>query len=82
MHQSMPDYADLFEDDRLFNRSIAMPIAKHFSSATSIGKARRDGIAKYLQSKKIRFQARTIHRRTAWSSIAADPDPLAPLLTD
>lgn len=82
MHQSMPGYADLFEDDKLFNRSIAMPIAKHFSSADSIRRVGSDGIAKYLQSKKIRFQARTIDRITAWSSIAADPDPLAALLTE
>ncbi len=82
MHQSMPGYADLFEDDRLFNQSIAMPIAKHFSSAASIQRARSDGMTKYLQSQKIRFQVRTIDRITAWSSIAADPDPLSPLLTD
>jgi len=82
MHQSMPGYADLFEDDKLFNKSIAMPIAKHFSSAASIKRAGSDGIAKYLRSQKIRFQIRTIDRVTVWASIAADPDPLAPLLTD
>lgn len=82
MHQSMPGYADLFEDDKLFNNSIAMPIAKHFSSAASIKRAGSDGIAKYLQSQKIRFQVRTIDRIVAWSLIAADPDPLALLLTE
>jgi hypothetical protein len=28
----MPAYADLFEDDKLFNKSIAMPIALGFPS--------------------------------------------------
>ena len=35
MHQAMPGYADLWEDDKLYHRSIAMPIALAFPSAGS-----------------------------------------------
>lgn len=82
MHQSMPGYADLFEDDKLFHRSIAMPIAKHFSSAASVKRAGSKGVAEYLKSQKIRFQSQTIDRIVAWSANAADSDSLGPLLTD
>ncbi|VAW72678.1 hypothetical protein MNBD_GAMMA15-1138, partial [hydrothermal vent metagenome] len=82
MHQAMPGYADLFEDDKLFNRSIAMPVAKKFSSADAIKRAGVRGIAKYLKSQKIRCQIRTIDKIYAWSLIAAEADPLHKLLTD
>lgn len=36
---------------------------------------------KYLKSQKLRFQARTLDRIAAWAAIAAEQDPLAPLLT-
>lgn len=82
LHQSMPGYADLYEDDALFVRSVAMPIAKKFSSAESIKRAGSAGMAKYLKSQKIRFQTRTLDRIAAWATNAADPDPLADMLTD
>lgn len=81
MHQTIPGYADLFEEDKLFSRSIAITIAKRFSSASSIKRAGSGGIAKDLKSQKIRFQIQTIDRIVAWSATAADPDPLAELLT-
>ncbi len=82
MHQSMPGYADLFEDGKLFSKSVAMPVAKQFSSSAAAKKAGSEGMAKYLKSQKIRFQIRTLERIAAWASIAADPDPLGPMLTD
>ncbi len=82
MYQSMPGYADLWEDDHLFNGSIALPIAKQFPSADAIKKAKQVGLARHLRKNKIRFQERTLDKIYAWSLQAADPDPLLGLLTD
>jgi transposase len=82
MHQAMPGYADLWEDDKLFGHSVAMPIAKHFSSAEAINKAEQRGLATYLRKNKIRFQQRTLDKIYAWSLQATEPDPLAELLSD
>ncbi len=81
MHQAMPGCAELWEDDLLFNKSIAMVIAKQFSSAHTIAQAGPTGMAKYLCQEKIRFQERTLDKIHAWSLLAADPDPLIELLT-
>lgn len=82
LHQSMPGFADLFEDDKLFNKSIAMTIANQFSSASSIKQAKADGMAAYLRNNKVRFQDRTLDKIYAWSLQAADADPLQVLLTE
>lgn len=82
LHQSMPGYADLFEDDKLFNKSIAMTIAKQFSSAEQIKKAKADGMAAYLRKIKVRFQTQTLDKIYVWSLQAADADPMQSLLTE
>lgn len=81
MHLTMPGYADLFVDDKLFNRSIALPVAEPFSSAMAIGALGVDGIAKHLKKNKIRFQLRTIEKIVAWSKTAADASELATMQT-
>lgn len=81
MHQTMPGYADLWEDDKLFSNSIALPIAKQFCSAEAIKNAKGAGLARYLRKNKVRFQERTLDKVYAWSLQAADSDPLADLLT-
>ena len=75
MHQTMPGFADLFEDDKLFNKSIAMPVALEFSSSEKIQLAGVDKIANYLKEQKIRSQPRTIERIVAWSATATEPSP-------
>lgn len=82
IHQAMPGYADLWEDDKLFNHSIALPIARQFSSAEAIKQAKQRGLAKFLRNNKIRYQERTLDKIYAWSLQAADPDPLADLLNE
>ncbi len=82
MHQAMPGYADLWEDDKLFNKSIALPIAKQFTSAEAIKKATQAAMAKHLRSIKTRFQERTLDKIHAWSRQAADAAPLQELLTE
>jgi len=81
LHQTMPGFADLFEDDKLFHKSIAMPIALKFSSAEAIRLAGVDGITRYLNKAKIRFQTRTIERIVAWAGAAGEPSEIAGMHT-
>jgi transposase len=81
LHQTMPGYADLFEDDKLFHKSIGLPIALQFSSPAAIRVAGTRGIARYLAQSKVRFQARTIERIVAWAGGAAEPAELAEMYT-
>lgn len=81
LHQTMPGFADLFEDDKLFHKSIALPVALAFSSAAAIRRAGVAGIATHLTTMKVRFQRRTIERIVAWASVAAEPSELAEMYT-
>lgn len=81
LHQTMPGFADLFEDDKLFHDSIAMPVALGFASAQAIGKAGIAGVAAHLKSAKVRFQMRTVERIVAWASTAAEASELATMHT-
>jgi transposase len=81
LHQTMPGFADLFEDDKLFHKSIALAVALRFSSAEAIRCAGVGGIASHLSEAKVRFQARTIERIVAWAGAAAEPAELAPMYT-
>jgi hypothetical protein len=81
LHQTMPGFADLFEDDKLFRKSIAMPVALALPSAAAIREAGVDGIARHLQRTKVRFQTRTIERIVAWARTAAEPSELAAMYT-
>ena len=81
MHMTMPGYADLFVDDRLFNKSIAIAVAERFPSAAAIDSADVDSIAKQLKQDKIRFQRRTIEKIVAWSAGAAPASTLASMQT-
>lgn len=82
LHQTMPGYADLFEDDKLFHKSIATPIALRYSCADQIRAAGIDGMTAYLKEQKIHFQARTVERIDAWSSTAVPASPLLSMLSD
>jgi transposase len=81
MHLTMPGFADLFEDDKLYHDSIAMPVALKFTSPAEVQLAGVRGIANYLTSAHVRFQTRTVERIVAWSSTAAEPSDLSPMLT-
>lgn len=81
LHLTMPGFADLFADEKLFHESIALPVALAFSSAAALRQAGAAGIARHLTSAKVRFQTRTIERIVAWAGIAAEPSELAPLHT-
>ena len=81
LHQTMPGFADLFEDAKLFHNSIALPVALNFSSAEAIRQAGVIVIASHLNKTKVRFQTRTIERIVAWSSTAVEPSELAAMHT-
>ncbi|MCH8147693.1 MAG: transposase [Planctomycetes bacterium] len=81
LHQTMPGFADLWEDAKLFHKSIALPAALKFSSADAIRKSGVDGIAAHLRKTKVRFQTRTIERIVAWAGTAAEPSELAAMRT-
>lgn len=81
LHQTMPGFADLFEDDQLFHKSIALPIALQFISAEAIRQAGVAGLASHLSETKVRFQSRTIERIVAWAGTAAEPSELAAMHT-
>ncbi len=81
LHQTMPGFADLWEDDKLFHKSIALCVALNFSSADAIRKAGVDGIASHLNNTKVRFQRRTIERIVAWAGTAAEPSELGAMHT-
>jgi transposase len=81
LHQTMPGFADLFEEDKLFHKSIALPVALQFPSAEAIRQSGINDIANHLHKTKVRFQTRTIERMVAWASTAAEPSVLATMLT-
>jgi len=81
LHQTMPGFADLFEEDTLFHKSIALPIALKFTSADAIRDAGVAGITSHLTKTNVRFQTRTIERIVAWASTAADPSELEEIHT-
>jgi transposase len=81
LHQTMPGFADLFDEDHLFCKSIALPIALQFSSAEAIRRSGVDGIMSYLHKTHVRFQTRTIERIVAWAGTAAESSELAAIHT-
>ncbi len=81
LHQTLPGFADLFEDDKLYRQSIALPVALQFTSADAIRRVGVEGIARHLKQTNVRFQTRTIERIVAWASTAAEPSELAAMQT-
>lgn len=81
LHQTMPGFADLFEDDKLFHKSIALAVAERFVLPEAIRSAGAAGVARYLSDAKMRFQTRSLDRIVAWASGAAEPAELAAVYT-
>lgn len=81
LHQTMPGFADLFDEGRLFQGSLAIPIALQFPSAEAIRCAGVSKIGSYLCENNIRFQDRTLERIVAWAGTASEPAELAVMFT-
>jgi transposase len=81
LHQTLPGYADLFDEDKLFQHSIALPVALQFPSAAAIRDAGVAGLTRYLTQAHVRFQTPTVERIVAWAGIAAESSELAEMYT-
>lgn len=81
LHQTMPGFAELFANDKLFNNSIALPVALHFPSADAIRRSGAQGIASQLTKENVNFQSRTIERIVAWAPTAPPASELASIQT-
>jgi transposase len=81
MHLTMPGFADLFDDNKLFDKSIALPVAWQFSSAAVISQAGVDGLATYLKQAKISWKRTTLERIVAWAGTAPEPSELVAMHT-
>jgi hypothetical protein len=81
LHQTLPGFADLFDEDKFFHKSIALPVALQFPSAEAIREAGVQGLARHLNQTHVGFQARTLERLVAWAGTAAESAELAPMYT-
>ena len=76
----MPGFADLFDDDKLFYKSIAI-LWPCNSLPPKRFVARSRWNAKHPSDTKIRFQTQTIKHIVAWASTATEPSELAAIHT-
>jgi transposase len=78
LERCLPGYAALFPDDELWARPLPVCVARRAGSAEAIRRAGASGVTRWLDQKRLRFQARSVGRVVAWASNAAPADPLAP----
>ncbi len=81
LHLTMPGFAELFEDGRLFRQALALPIALRYPSAATIREAGTIEIAAWLKREKVRFQTSSVERVVAWAAVAAEPCELSEIYT-
>ena len=73
LHATLPGYAGLFENDKFWSSSVAMPLARRVASPEAVQQLRSTGIEKLLREAGIRFQQRTLDKILGWSEQAAAP---------
>jgi len=81
LQRCLPGYADLFPEDDLWTRPVAMAVARRAADPEVIRAAGVCGIQHRLAEDKLRAQRRTIERLVAWAGNAAAADPLCQHLT-
>jgi transposase len=81
LQRCLPGYADLFPEDDLWTRPVAMAVARRAAGVEVILAAGVLGVERWLAEDKLRAQARTIQRIVAWAGNAAAADPLCEHLT-
>lgn len=74
LHATLPGFAGLFESDKLWSSSVAMPLARRLASPGAARQLGGAGIGQLLREADIRFQQRTIDKIMGWSEQAAAPD--------
>lgn len=81
LHQTMPGYADLFDDDTFFDHRTALPLAYHFESAKEITKAGTEKMALFLKNSKTILHWRSIEKIIAWARTSPEQASLSPMLS-
>lgn len=79
LEATLPGFAALFDDDKFWNASLAMPLARRVDSPEAIRSLGVAGVAALLRVASVRFQQRTIDKVVAWAEQAAPPEPGAAL---
>ena len=81
LERCLPGYADLFPEDDLWTRPVAMAVARRAVRPEVIRAAGVCGVERWLDEDKLRAQSRTVERLVAWAGNAAAADPLCEHLT-
>jgi len=76
LERCLPGYADLFPEDDLWTRPVAMAVASRAARPEVIRAAGVSGVERWLGEDQLRAQRRTIERLVAWAGNAAAADPL------
>jgi transposase len=74
LQATLPGFAALFEDDKFWTSSVAMPLARRVASPETIRQLGHAGVARLLREAGLRFQQRTIDKIAAWSEQALLPE--------
>ncbi len=75
LEATLPGFAALFDDDKFWNASLAMPLARRVDSPDAIRTLGAAGVADLLRAADVRFQQRTIDKVLAWTEQAAPHEP-------
>jgi len=78
LHATLPGFAALFHDDKLWASPVAMPLARRLASPDAVRQLDSPGIVQLLREAHIRFQQRTIDKIVGWAEQAttAEADAL------
>ncbi len=76
LQRCLPGYADLFPEDDLWTRPVAMAVARRAARPETILNAGVGGVLCCLREEKLQVQKRTVERLLAWAGNAAATDPL------
>jgi transposase len=79
LEATLPGFAALFDDDKFWNASLAMPLARRLDSPDAMRRLGADGIMRLLDDAGVRYQRRTIDKVLAWAEHAAPAEPDATL---
>jgi transposase len=77
LHAALPGYAACFDD--LWDSSMALPLARPFSSAKLLHEQGVEGLRQFLRERHLRCHTATLDKVVAWSQQAPPADPDADL---
>lgn len=77
LHAMLPGFASLFNDDKFWNSSAAMVVARSCASPDVVRQLGSSGLVKLLREAGQRFQQRTIDKIVGWADQAASAEPEA-----